>query len=181
MALVVVLSSQRLHHYILMHKTKVVANSNPMQYILGQQLITGKFAWWIIILQEFNLDFSSPKTKKGLALVEFITSFPTGNVEPPINHNLPNEHLFLITTKDPWYGDILTYIRTQKIAPHLTHDNQRCNYQQAPHYLLIDDILYHKGVDIILHRCLTHREAKKVLNDFHVGAYGDHLFGMATT
>lgn len=47
--LVVVLSTQNLHHYILTCTTKVVANSNPMQYILGLWLITSKFTQWIII------------------------------------------------------------------------------------------------------------------------------------
>ena len=30
----------------------------------------------------------------------------------------------------------------------------------------------------MLQRCLTHEEAKKVLNDFHSGACGDHLSGL---
>lgn len=73
-----VLLAQNIFHYILMHKTKVMANSSPMQYILGQQLITGKFSRWIVILQEFKLEFSTPKTKKGLTLEEFITNLPMG-------------------------------------------------------------------------------------------------------
>lgn len=65
----VVISSWKQCHYILLHKTRVVTNSNPMQYILGRQLITGKFVGRMVIFQQFNLEFSTPKTKKGLALV----------------------------------------------------------------------------------------------------------------
>lgn len=46
--------------------------------------------------------------------------------------------------------------------------------------LLIGDVLYRWGVDTILHQCLTHVEAKNVLNDFHIGACGGHLLIMAT-
>ena len=31
-----------------------------------------------------------------------------------------------------------------------------------------------------LHQCLTHEEEIIVLNDFHTGACGGHLFGLAT-
>jgi hypothetical protein len=48
-------------------------------------------------------------------------------------------------------------------------------------YLIIDDTLYRRGVDCILHRCLTHEEAELVLNDCHTGACGGHLSGLETT
>ena len=34
-------------------------------------------------------------------------------------------------------------------------------------------------MDSILRRCLTHDEDETVLNDFHGGACGGHLFGFA--
>jgi hypothetical protein len=40
--------------------------------------------------------------------------------------------------------------------------------------------LYHRGIDNILHRCLTQEESESVLNDFHSGACGGHLSGLAT-
>jgi hypothetical protein len=41
--------------------------------------------------------------------------------------------------------------------------------------------LYRRGVDYILHRCITHEEAEHVLNDYHTGACAGHLFGLETT
>ena len=48
-------------------------------------------------------------------------------------------------------------------------------------YLIIRDTLYHRGVDSILRRYLTHEEAEIVLNDAHHGACGGHLSGLETT
>ena len=45
----------------------------------------------------------------------------------------------------------------------------------------MDNTLYHRGVDSILHQCLTHEEAEVVLNDFHGGACGGHLSGIYRT
>ena len=55
---------QRLQHYILLWKTNVVVNVNPFQYVLTRCIIGGKYNKWIFILQEFDLDFTSTKSKK---------------------------------------------------------------------------------------------------------------------
>jgi hypothetical protein len=41
--------------------------------------------------------------------------------------------------------------------------------------------MYHRGINNFLHRCLTHEEFASVINNFHSGACGGHLFGLATT
>jgi hypothetical protein len=68
-----------------------------------------------------------------------------------------------------------------KFAQHLSQDDQRCIRYQAKKYTIISDTLYHRVIDDILHHCLTHEEVKLVLNDFHKGACGGHLFGLVTT
>jgi hypothetical protein len=107
-------------------------------------------------------------------------AFPSDTTSAPVNTNFPDEHLFYITLDDPWYDDLLVYLQTQKFGNHLSRDDHRRIRHQAPHYLLIGDILYRRGVDTILHRCLTIDEADRVLNDCHSGACGGHLSGMST-
>ena len=57
LALAVVYAVQRLHHYILLRTTTVVVDFNPFQYVFSWCIIGGKFNKWIVILQEFDLDF----------------------------------------------------------------------------------------------------------------------------
>ena len=180
LALAVVLAVQKLRHYILLRTTKVVADSNPMQYLLNRRQVNEKFARWIIILQEYNLKFSTPKSKKALVLAELVTALPSDTPSAPVNTDFPDEHLFYITSDDPWYGDLLIYLRTQKFSNHLSRDDRRRIRHQVPRYLLIGDILYRRGVDTILRRCLTIDEADRVLNDCHSGACGGHLSGIST-
>lgn len=125
LALVVVFSVQNLRHYILMRTTRLVTNSNPVTFLLSRWIINGKYACWIVILQEFDLEFVTHKSKKGLALTELISKLSTGAHDPSINNELPDEHLFVITSDNPWYGDIITYLGTQKFAPHLSCDDRR--------------------------------------------------------
>jgi hypothetical protein len=120
LALAVVLAVQKLRHYILLRTTKVVADSNPMQYFLSRRKANDKFARWIVILQEYDLNFSTPKTKKALVHAELVTTLPSDTTSTPVNTNFPDEHLFYITSDDPWYGDLLVYLRTQNFGNHLS-------------------------------------------------------------
>lgn len=85
---------------------------NPIYEILGGLLINSNFDHRIVILQEFSISFSTPKSKKALALAEVMTDSPTGSTDPSLNDALPDEHLFLFSSNDPWYGDSLVYLRT---------------------------------------------------------------------
>jgi hypothetical protein len=152
-----------------------------MQYLLSRRQVNGKFSRWIAILQEYDLEFSTPNSKKAIILAELVTTLPSDTTRAPVNTDFPNEHLFYIALDDPWYGDLLIYLRTQKFSNHLSRDDRRRIRHQAPRYLLIGDILYWWGVDTILHWCLTIDEADRVLNDYHSGACGGHLSGISTS
>ena len=63
-----------------------------------------------MILQEFDLEFEHTKSKKYLVFVELICDLPsieTGNVA---EDSLPDESLFLISSDNAWYKDIIIYI-----------------------------------------------------------------------
>jgi hypothetical protein len=110
LALAAVHVVQRFRHYILFHKTTIIVVVNPFQYVLIRRVIGGKINRWIVILQEFDLDFVSVKSKKSLVFAELISELPvkSGDVTPeesPIKGDL-----FLILYLDPWYGDILVYL-----------------------------------------------------------------------
>jgi hypothetical protein len=78
-----------------------------MQYLLNRRQINEKFSRWIVILQEYDLEFSTPKSRKALVLAEPVTTLPSDTTSTPINTDFPNEHLFYITSDDPWYSDLL--------------------------------------------------------------------------
>ena len=78
-----------------------------MTYILSHQLLGGKYSKWIVILQEFDLDFIKSKSKNSLVLAELIYDLPSDSVATTSEPSFPNESLFLIGSSDPWYGDFI--------------------------------------------------------------------------
>jgi hypothetical protein len=79
----------------------VVVDVNPFQYVLTKNIIGGKYNKWIVILQEFDLDFILTKSKKSLVFVELISDF-TRLYEDVIHVDLfADEHIFLVLLFDP--------------------------------------------------------------------------------
>jgi hypothetical protein len=54
---------------------------NPFQYVLTRRIIDGKYNKWIVVLQEFDLDFLSAKSKKSLVFIELMSEFLVENEE----------------------------------------------------------------------------------------------------
>ena len=87
----------------------VIAHVNPFQFVLTRRMIEGKYNKWIVILQEFDLEFVSSKLKKSFIFAELISDFPSEEEEEVCEDTFVDEHIFLISTLDPWYGDIIIY------------------------------------------------------------------------
>jgi hypothetical protein len=91
----------------------------------------------------------------------------------------PNESLFLISSDDIWYGDIIIYLQTQNFQPDLSRVDRCRIWYQARQYIILGDALYRRGIDLVFRRCLTYDEVEKALNDCHSGACGGHMSGYA--
>lgn len=94
--------------------------------------------------------------------------------------SFPDEHLFLISSQDPWYEYITIYLQISKFPHAFSKDEHWKLRQLAKNYIIIGDTLYRRGFESILRRCLTLEEAELMFNDCHSGAYGSHLSGLAT-
>jgi hypothetical protein len=171
---------QRFRNYILSRKTTMISHCNPMQHILTCQLLGGKYSKWIVILQEFDLEFERTTSKKSLVFAELICDFPHSAMENVAADSLPDESLFLISTDDLWYGDIIIYLQTQTLQPTLSSTDRHHISYQSCQYIILGDTLYHRGIDSVFRRCLTFDEVKKAPNDYHSGACGGHMSGYAT-
>jgi len=151
-----------------------------MTYILSQQLLGGEYSKWIVILQEFDMEFVKSKSKKSLAFTELICDLPSSSNDETSEETIMDEALFMISLSNLWYGDIIIYLQTQKYRSNTSRSEQRRIQYQSKDYMIIGDTLYRHGIDTVLRSCLTHEEAEKVLNDCHSGTCGGHQSGYCT-
>ena len=60
--------------------------------------------------------------KEIVIFAELISDFPSEEEEEVYEDTFGDDHIFLISTLDPWYGDIIVYLQTLKVPTHLSWD-----------------------------------------------------------
>jgi hypothetical protein len=65
-----------------------------------EKIVGGKYSKWIMILQEFDLEFEHAKSNKSLVFSEFICDFPSTETETVAEDSFPDESLFMISSDD---------------------------------------------------------------------------------
>ena len=77
----------------------------------------------------------------------------------------------------PWYYDILCYIKDQQYPKQATENDKRTIRRLAIGFILDGKILYKRGHDQVLLRCVDTLEAKKILEEVYEGICGTHANG----
>ncbi|KAK5832625.1 hypothetical protein PVK06_016427 [Gossypium arboreum] len=69
----------------------------------------------------------------------------------------------------PWFQDVLEYIKNQKYPEQANENDKRTIRKMVAGFVLDGDILYKRGKDQVLLRCVDTVEARKILKDVHEG------------
>ncbi|XP_012482848.2 uncharacterized protein LOC105797411 [Gossypium raimondii] len=77
----------------------------------------------------------------------------------------------------PWNHDILRYVKSREYPDHATENDKKTLRRLAIDYVLDGDILYKRGKDQVLLRCVDTVEAKEILEEVHEGICGTHANG----
>ena len=78
---------------------------------------------------------------------------------------------------NPWYHDILRYVKNQQYPDLANENDKRTLRRLAMGFFLDGEVLYKKGKDQILLRCVDATEAKKIVHEIHEGVCGTHASG----
>ncbi|KAK5824409.1 hypothetical protein PVK06_019181 [Gossypium arboreum] len=79
----------------------------------------------------------------------------------------------------PWFHDILEYIKNQSYPEQVNENDKRTIRRMAAGFVLDGNILYKRGKDQVLLRCVDDVEARKILEDVHEGICGTHANGFS--
>ena len=85
----------------------------------------------------------------------------------------------LVDTDDdlPWYYDILTYIQKQSYPSSATENEKRTIRRLAQNFYWQDPILYKRGFNGELLRCVHGKEIQKIIQETHEGICSTHANG----
>ncbi|XP_012482933.1 uncharacterized protein LOC105797520 [Gossypium raimondii] len=78
----------------------------------------------------------------------------------------------------PWYQDILQYVKNHEYHDQATENDKRTLRRLVIDYILDGEILYKRGNDQVLLRCVDAVEANKILEKVYEGICGTHTIGL---
>jgi hypothetical protein len=105
-----VFAIEKFRSYLVGAKVIVYIDHAALKYLLTKKDVKPCLIWWILLLQEFDLEIRDKKGVENyvaghLSCLQFEES-----AELPINGYMRDDTLLKVSTSDPWYENIVNYI-----------------------------------------------------------------------
>ncbi|KAM1172911.1 hypothetical protein ACFX2G_023441 [Malus domestica] len=101
MCLALVFAIQKLRHYMHAYTIHLVAKADPVKYIMSKPVLTGRFAKWALLLNQYEIIYVPAKAVKGKALANFLVDHLI-SADWKISDDLPDEEVFYIDIFLTW-------------------------------------------------------------------------------
>ncbi|KAL4021742.1 hypothetical protein IC575_020556 [Cucumis melo] len=101
MCLALFFAIDKLRHYMQAFTVHLVANADPIKYVLSRPIISGRLAKWAVILQQYDIVYISQKAIKGQVLADFLADHPIPS-DWKLCEDLPDDEVFFTEMVEPW-------------------------------------------------------------------------------
>ena len=180
--LAIVFACEKLRPYILGSHVIIHTDHASIKYLMAKREAKPRLIRWVLLLQEFDLEI---KDKKGcdnviaddLSRVEGTT---VKEEEMEIAENFPDEQLFQLSFQLPWYADIVKFLACGVMPPEFSYQQRKKLRTDSRFYIWDDPLLFKRGADMIIRRCVPESEQGKILQECHASPYGEHFTGDKT-
>eukprot|EP00253_Pinus_taeda_P026384 PITA_26384 len=172
-----------LHSHILAYVPNATAKD-----VLVQTNLEGRRGKWITALLEYDLEIKPTKLVKGQGLAKLMAKSNLHALDINLITAMSNENeegssiqISKMFTLSPWYSDIIHVLKNLSPQPSITRNKTRTLKLKVAKFCILNSALYWKNPSAVLLNCLLEKEPKKVMEDFHKGDCGGHIFWKSTT
>ncbi|CAM8913030.1 unnamed protein product [Rhodiola kirilowii] len=172
--LAVVFALEKFISYLLGAKVIVFSDHAAIRYLMKKKEAKPRLIRWILLLQELDVEI---RDKKGIenTVADHLSRIVREKDEGHITESFPDEHLYAVSTKVPWYAQIVNYLVGGTFPPSFTKAQCMKLRHDARHYLWDDPYLWKIGIDQMLRRCIPDSEIASVISFCHEFACGGHF------
>ncbi|CAL2266116.1 unnamed protein product [Prunus armeniaca] len=129
---------------------------NDAQYLFQKKDAKPRLIRWTLLLQEFDLVIRDKKGSENV-VADHLSRLVQGSNEEedmlPLRESFPDEQLFTLEAKDPWYADIINYKASKLIPEDLTRAQKDKLVKTSKYYVWDDPYLWKYCPDQIVRRC----------------------------
>ena len=141
---------------------------------MNEPITNRRITRWLLLRKEFNITIIDRPEKENL-VADFLSRINHGGEVSGVNDDFPDEHLFALATKPPWYVDLVNYLTTGKLPQHLSSREKQRIIKLTANYSWIEGDLFHTGLDLIIRRCVREDEIFVILKACHDEPCGGHF------
>ena len=105
---------------------------------MNKSITNGRVTRLLLLLQEFNIIVLYGPGKQN-KVVDFLSRIQNIKDDTPVEDKFPDEYLFAVTTRTPWFADIANYLVTGKLPSHLHSREKRRIIQLSARYSWINN------------------------------------------
>jgi VanZ family protein len=128
-------------------------NHSSIRYLANKPITNGWVTRWLLLLKEFDITIKDQPRRENV-VADFLSCIPKTNDSLAVEDRFPDEHLFVITTKPPWYADVENYLAMGILPAHLSSRERKLIVQRSARFSWINGYLFHTGVDLQIHICI---------------------------
>ncbi|KAL7616929.1 hypothetical protein Lser_V15G02518 [Lactuca serriola] len=157
----------------------VYSDHAALKYLMTKKYDKTRLIWWILLLQEFDLEIKDKSGAKNL-VADYLSHLNVTGSSSPILDEFLDEHRFYLSNTIPWYADIVNFVVTKEITYTFTRYQKAKLNSDSTYYVLDDPYLWKYCPNQLLQRCVHQNEVELILKSCHEYACGGH-FGQKET
>ncbi|XP_051136692.1 uncharacterized protein LOC127255263 [Andrographis paniculata] len=146
-----------------------------IKYLMEKNETKARLIRWVLLLQEFDIEIKDKKGKENHVADHLSRLRQEDDISPGINEQFPDEKLFLVQTKEPWFVDLANFLTTGQFPAHTIQREKKRLLSLTKDYFWDEPFLFNIGADGIIRRCVAKSEIPLILNEFHGSHVGGHF------
>ena len=180
--LAIMFACEKFRPYILGSHVFIHTNHAAIKYLMAKKEAKPILIRLVLLLHEFDLEI---KDKKGSDNVtaDHLSRVGRNKAEEKeigVTENFPDEQLFQLSFQLPWYADIVNYLACGVVPSEFSYQKKRKLRTDSRYYIWDDPLLFKRGANMIIRRCVPESEQCKIMNECHASPYGGHFSGERT-
>ena len=180
--LAIVFACEKYRTYILGSHVIVHTDHAAIKYLMSKKEAKPRLIRWVLLLQEFDLEIKDKRSCDNV-IADHLSRVERNKAEEEeagLTENFPDEQLFQLSFQLPWYADIVNYLACGVVPPEFSYQQKRKFRTDSRYYIWDDPLLFKRGADMIIRRCVPESEQCKIVNECHASPYGGHFSGERT-
>ena len=143
----VIYAINKFKHYIIGYPVVLYIDHFAIKYLANKPVTNGRVTRWLIILLVFDITIKDRLGKEN-RVVDFLSWMPKTDDSAAVEYQFPNEHLFVVIVKTPWYADVANYLEVGKLPKYLMRNERKQIVQRNTQFSWTRGYLFHTGADM---------------------------------